>query len=172
MNAPTTTRSSIDEPELTIAASPTGRGYRLESSQFLPYPREEVFEFFSDAFQLESLTPHWLKFAVLTPRPIRIAPGTLIDYRLKVHGIPIRWQSRISVWEPPFRFVDEQVRGPYRVWHHEHIFESMNGGTQCRDIVDYAVYGGAPVNALFVRRDLQKIFSYRRLKLAEAFPAK
>jgi ligand-binding SRPBCC domain-containing protein len=129
-----------------------------------------VFGLFSDAFQLESLTPPWLHFSVITPKPIQIAAGALIDYHLRVRGIPIRWQSRISVWEPPFRFVDEQTRGPYRYWHHEHVFEPANGGTLCRDIVDYAVYGGTLINTLFVRRDLLKIFAYRRNKLAEMFP--
>lgn len=156
---------------ISIGRSPTGRGYRLETSQLLPYPREQVFALYADAFQLETITPEWLHFHVITPRPINIGQGTLIDYRLRLHGIPIRWQSRISVWEPPFRFVDEQMRGPYRFWHHEHVFESAAGGTMCRDFVDYGVYGGAVINALAVRRDLRKIFAFRRRKIAEAFPA-
>jgi ligand-binding SRPBCC domain-containing protein len=126
-----------------------------------------VFAFFSDAFQLEALTPVWLRFSVLTPRPIQIQRGTLIDYRLRVRGLPIRWQSRISEWEPPVRFVDEQIRGPYRFWHHEHVFEPCAGGTLCRDIVDYSVYGGAVMNTLFVGRDLLKIFAYRRQVLSQ-----
>src|SRR5688572_25446419 len=89
-----------------IVGSTSGRGYRLESSQFLPYPRDQVFEFFSDASNLQCLTPSWLQFSVVTPPPIRNTAGTLIDYRLRVHGVPLRWQSRISVWEPPLRFVD------------------------------------------------------------------
>lgn len=148
----------------------TGRGYRLEATQFLPYRREEVFEFFSDAFNLQTLTPAWLHFTVLTPPPIQIMRGTLIDYKLRLRGIPLRWQSRISVWEPPFRFVDEQVRGPYRLWHHEHVFEEVSGGTLCHDYVDYAVYGGRLINSLLVRPDLMKIFSIRQQKLRELFP--
>jgi ligand-binding SRPBCC domain-containing protein len=162
---------AVDQPVVSIGRSPDGRGYRLETAQFLPYPRDQVFGLFSDASQLESLTPAWLHFSVITASPIQIGAGVLIDYRLRVRGIPIRWQSRISVWEPPFRFVDEQMRGPYRYWHHEHIFETTNGGTLCRDIVDYAVYGGTLINTLFVRRDLIKIFAYRREKLAEMFPS-
>lgn len=153
-----------------IDRGPTGIGYRLEASQFLPQSRERVCEFFSDAFQLETLTPCWLHFSVLTPPPIRIATGTLIDYRLRVHGIPLRWRSRIREWEPPWRFVDEQIHGPYRYWHHQHIFEVVDGGTLCRDVVDYRVYGGPLVNALFVRPDLLKIFAFRQSKLRELFP--
>lgn len=155
---------------MRIVGSPTGRGYRLEASQFLPYPRDQVFEFFSDASNLQSLTPAWLYFSVITPPPIHMAAGTLIDYQLRIHGMPLCWQSRISVWEPPLRFADEQTRGPYRRWHHEHLFEAAEGGTRCRDIVDYDVYGGSLINALFVRPDLFKIFAFRRSKLCELFP--
>lgn len=149
----------------------TGGGFRLECAQLLPQPRERVFDFFSDAFQLEAITPPWLQFAVLTLPPIRIAAGTLIDYRLRLHGFPIRWQSRISVWEPPVRFVDEQLRGPYQQWHHEHIFEDVVSGTLCRDVVHYQVPGGWPIEALFVRPSLRKIFRFRQHKLAELLPA-
>src|SRR5437773_1665615 len=112
------------------AASPTIQFTRddqkgafvLHAEQWLPCRRVTLFEFFSDAFKLESLTPPLLRFQVLTPRPIIIRTGTLIDYKLRLHGIPIRWQSEISIWEPPLRFVDRQTRGPYRLWHHEHRF--------------------------------------------------
>jgi ligand-binding SRPBCC domain-containing protein len=154
---------------LVIGPHPSGRGYRLQTTQILPAERERVFDFFSDAFQLETLTPKWLHFSVLTPPPIQIERGTLIAYRLRLHGIPIRWQSVISTWEPPFRFVDEQTRGPYRRWHHEHRFEAVDGGTLCRDIVDYDVHGGALINALVVRRDLLRIFRFRQDNLRELF---
>jgi ligand-binding SRPBCC domain-containing protein len=150
--------------------SQTGTGMRLEAVQFLPARRPRVFDFFSDAFQLETLTPPWLHFSVLTPAPIPIAAGTLIDYRLRLHGVPIRWQSRICLWEPPFRFVDEQTRGPYRRWYHEHVFEDVPGGTICRDIVDYAVPGGWLMDRLLVRTDIARIFRFRMLKLKELFP--
>jgi ligand-binding SRPBCC domain-containing protein len=158
------------QDSMRIVCSPTRRGYRLQASQFLPYPRYQVFEFFSDASNLQSLTPAWLHFSVVNPPPICIAAGTLIDYRLRVHVVPLRWQSRISVWEPPLRFVDEQTRGPYRLWQHEHLFEAAEGGTLCHDIVDYDVYGGSLMNALFVRPDLFKIFAFRQSKLRELFP--
>ena len=157
------------QDSIRIDRAPTGRGYRLEASQWLPHPREGVFEFFADAFQLEALTPPWMHFSVLTPAPIHMESGVLIDYRLRVHGIPLRWQSCISSWEAPVRFVDVQTRGPYRRWHHQHIFEVVDGGTLCRDIVDYAVYGGSLINALFVRPDLLKIFAYRQSKLLDLF---
>jgi ligand-binding SRPBCC domain-containing protein len=154
---------------IRITASLAGRGSCLEAVQVLPRPRDAVFEFFADAFQLETITPPWLHFAVLADPPIRMATGTRIDYRLRLHGVPIRWQSVISVWEPPNRFVDEQVRGRYRRWHHEHIFESIDGETRCRDIVDYEAAGGRLVDSLFVRGDLRKIFLFRQQKLTELF---
>ena len=159
----------MDAATVRISPSPTGRGFRLETSQFLPQARERVFDFFADAFQLETITPAWLHFAVLTPRPIRMAVGTLIDYRLRLHGIPLHWKTRISVWEPPHRFVDEQIGGPYRRWHHEHTFDPTDGGTLCRDVVDYAVVGGRFTNSLIVRRDLLAIFEYRQQKLHDLF---
>jgi ligand-binding SRPBCC domain-containing protein len=158
------------QSSVRIVRLPNRRSFQLEASQFLPYPRDQVFEFFSDASNLQSLTPEWLHFSVITPSPVHIVAGTLIDYRLRVRGVPLRWQSRISVWEPPIRFVDEQIRGPYRRWHHEHLFEAVEGGTLCRDMVDYAVYGGSLINLLFVRPDLFKIFAFRQSKLDELFP--
>jgi ligand-binding SRPBCC domain-containing protein len=158
------------QDSMRIVGSPSRRGFRLEASQFLSYPRDQLFEFFSDASNLQSLTPAWLHFSVVTPPPIHIAAGTVIDYRLRVHGVPIRWQSCISVWEPPWRFIDEQTHGPYRRWHHQHVFEPTDGGTLCRDTVDYEVYGGSLINTLFVRPDLFKIFAFRQSRLRELFP--
>jgi ligand-binding SRPBCC domain-containing protein len=154
---------------IQFVESPDAGGFRLQAEQFLPQPRESLFEFFSDAFQLETITPPSLRFSVRTPAPIRIEAGTLIDYRLSLHGIPMRWRSRISLWEPPYRFVDEQLRGPYRHWHHLHEFEEADGGTLCRDIVDYRVPGGRLIESLLVRPDLRKIFTFRQKKLAELF---
>jgi ligand-binding SRPBCC domain-containing protein len=153
--------------EVTIGRAPDGRGFRLVAAQFVPRARDEIFEFFSDARQLQAITPPWLHFTVLTPAPIHIRTGTLIDYRLRLRGIPLRWQSRISVWEPPLRFVDEQLRGPYRYWRHEHTFEEQSGGTLCRDTVDYDVLGGRLVNWLIVERDIRKIFAFRQQSLSK-----
>jgi ligand-binding SRPBCC domain-containing protein len=145
------------------------RMFRFETSVWLPRPRGEVFAFFADAANLEAVTPPWLNFHILTPPPIVLRAGALIDYRLRVHGVPLRWRTRIAAWEPPFRFVDEQLRGPYRRWVHEHAFEERDGGTLCRDRVDYDVLGGRLVERLFVRRDVEKIFAYRKERLVEMF---
>ena len=139
----------------------------FETEQWLPLPTQDVFDFFADAFNLELLTPPWLQFRVITPAPIAMQQGTVIDYRLKLRGIPVRWQSQITLWEPPYRFVDEQIKGPYRRWVHHHTFAESDGGTLARDHVDYAVPGGVLVQKLLVERDLRKIFQYRQQKLRE-----
>ncbi|MBI1928484.1 SRPBCC family protein [Candidatus Poribacteria bacterium] len=143
--------------------------YTLKIEQRLPCPPEEVFRFFADANNLEVITPPWLHFKILTPSPIRMKKGTLIDYRLRLHGVPIRWQSEVTAWNPPYGFVDEQRRGPYRLWIHRHTFVQNNGSTLVRDEVDYAVPGGALAQKLLVAPDLKKIFNYRYRKLQEFF---
>ena len=115
------------------------QGYCLTTELLVAEPRAQVFEFFADAFQLETITPPWLHFSVRTPRPIEMEAGTMIDYKLQLHGLPVGWRSKISEWQPPLRFVDEQVKGPYRCWHHLHTFEEINGGTLVSDIVHYAM---------------------------------
>jgi len=145
------------------------RERRFESELWLPRPRAEVFPFFADAGNLERITPPWLSFSIATPSPIRMERGARIDYRLRVRGVPLRWRSQIAEWEPPRRFVDVQLRGPYRLWHHTHEFEEHDGGTLCRDRVRYAVWGGSLVDRLLVRRDVEAIFAWRRQVLAELF---
>lgn len=145
------------------------RTHRFEKEIWLPRPRVEVFAFFADAGNLEALTPPWLRFRIVTPRPIDMRPGVEIDYRLRVHGVPLAWRSSIDLWEPPHRFVDRQLRGPYRLWVHLHEFEARDGGTLCRDAVKYAVWGGALVDRLLVRRDLETIFRYREETLRGLF---
>jgi ligand-binding SRPBCC domain-containing protein len=141
----------------------------INTELWLPQPREKIFPFFADAQNLQSLTPDWLHFQVLTPGPILMQPGARIDYQLRLHGFPVKWQSEITVWEPPHRFVDEQRRGPYKSWKHEHIFAERNGNTLVIDRVLYAVRGGAVMNFLFVQRDVNRIFDYRKKKLRELF---
>lgn len=143
--------------------------FTLEAEVVLPRPLDEVFAFFSSARNLEILTPPFLRFQVLTPEPIVMEPGTVIDYRLRLRGVPLRWQSVISAWEPPHRFVDEQRRGPYRVWIHEHTFAAQDDSTVARDRVSYDHFGGRWVNRLLVARDLRKVFAYRCQKLEETF---
>jgi hypothetical protein len=144
--------------------------HRLEREQLVRAPREEVFEFFSHARNLEALTPPWLRFEVLTPEPIQMRRGTVLDYRLKLHGLPLRWSSRIEEWEPGRRFVDRQLRGPYVLWRHLHEFEAVSGGTLVRDRVDYALALGPLgelAHAAFVGRDLERIFDFRREQIAQ-----
>jgi ligand-binding SRPBCC domain-containing protein len=145
------------------------RLFTIESELWLPRPAAEVFPFFADARNLQAITPDWLNFEVLTPGPIEIKAGALIDYKLRVRGLPLRWRTHIKAWEPPHRFVDEQLRGPYRQWIHEHTFFERDGGTVARDLVRYAVFGGALINAIFVRHDVERIFAFRRAKLLEQF---
>ncbi|HEY7698854.1 MAG TPA: SRPBCC family protein [Vicinamibacteria bacterium] len=141
----------------------------LEFEVTVPRRAAEVFPFFADARNLERLTPPWLRFEIVTREPIPMHAGAFIDYRLRWHGIPLRWTSRITEWEPPRRFVDEQVRGPYRMWRHEHLFEEVDGGTRVRDRVLYAVFAPDVVERLFVRRDVERIFAYRQERLRELF---
>ena len=147
---------------------------RLEREQVLPGAPADVFQFFADALNLERITPPWLGFRVVTPGAIEMGPGTLIEYRLRLHRVPVRWLTRIEAWEPPLRFVDAQVRGPYRVWRHEHSFEPAPGGagTLIRDRVDYALPLGPLgdlAHALFVWRDLRRIFDHRQAAVARYF---
>ena len=141
------------------------RIHTLHREQLLPLPPAAVFPFFADAANLEAITPPLLRFRVTTPQPLQIGPGALIDYRLRVHGVPIGWQSRIDEWSPPHRFVDLQVRGPYARWHHTHTFRGTpEGGTLMTDTVRYAIgYGplGELAHRLLVRRDLERIFDHR-----------
>ena len=137
----------------------------LETQCLIKRPLDEVFEFFQDAYNLELLTPPFLRFEVLTPKPIVMAPGTLIDYRLKLHGIPIRWRTEIRDWNPPFGFVDTQLKGPYRLWHHTHRFSEAEGGTLCSDRVLYRSPGGSLIHRFFVGPDVERIFKYRGVQL-------
>lgn len=144
----------------------------LEREQFIPRPVKEIFPFFSDAKNLETLTPPWLGFEVVKSSSETVASGTIIDYRLKLRGIPLKWQSRIEEWVPNEHFVDVQLKGPYRVWHHTHEFESVPGGTIMRDRVRYRLPAGLLgqcVAGRFVENDVKAIFDYRFKKVAELF---
>ena len=145
------------------------RTFTLTNELWLPQPPQDVFPFFADASNLERLTPTSLRFRILTPPPIEMAVGTLIDYRIRLRGIPMCWQSEITEWQPPHRFVDEQRRGPYRQWIHEHTFTAQDGGTLAVDIVQYAVLGGVTIQRLFVAPELRRIFDYRNATLENYF---
>ena len=148
------------------------RFHTLRRAQWIPRPIDEVFAFFSDARNLEEITPPWLGFRILTPGPIRIAAGTRIRYRLSLHGIPLGWTTEIRRWKPPLRFIDVQLDGPYRLWHHTHLFESKDGGTLITDIVRYRLpFGiiGEVMHRIKVRRDLERIFDYRVRRIRDVF---
>lgn len=157
----------MHEPEMTFARA-MGR-VLLRTEFWLPRASGEVFPFFADARNLEAITPDAVRFEILTPPPIVMRVGLRIDYRLRIQGIPIRWQSEITAWDPPRRFVDEQRRGPYRLWIHEHSFEERDAGTIVRDQVQYAAPGGPLVERLLVRPRLRRIFAYRHARLRERF---
>ena len=140
------------------------RTYTLTREQLIPRPRKEVFAFFEDAANLETITPPWLHFRILTQLPIEMRTGALIEYRLRLYGLPIWWRTRIEEYEPPFRFVDQQLRGPYKLWHHTHEFEEIADGTRMKDTVRYELpFGplGSWTHTLTVHRLLQRIFDFR-----------
>lgn len=146
--------------------------HTITTEIWLPRPREEIFAFFSDAANLEILTPPWLHFRILTPLPVAMRSQAEIEYCIRWRGIPLSWRTCISVWEPPHRFIDQQVRGPYRQWIHEHTFTEVQGGTLMRDRVDYAVPGWflePLLHAAIVAPDIERIFMYRHKKMEEIF---
>jgi ligand-binding SRPBCC domain-containing protein len=146
--------------------------YLLERAQTIQRPLGDVFRFFADAFNLEAITPPFLRFRIVTPPPIVMAAGTTIDYRLRLFGVPFGWRTRIERFEPESGFVDVQIRGPYRLWHHTHTFEPVGATTRMRDRVRYALpLGplGRLAHAAVVRRTLDSIFDYRRDRVAELF---
>jgi ligand-binding SRPBCC domain-containing protein len=142
----------------------------LEREQLLPASPERVFPFFADALNLQGITPPLLGFTVLTPGPIPMRVGTLIQYRMRLHGMPLRWLTSIQEWEDPRRFVDVQVKGPYALWHHTHEFTpAANGATTMRDTVRYALpfgFAGELARKALVERDLQRIFDFRAQAVA------
>lgn len=145
------------------------RTFQHQTHLWLPQPREQIFAFFADPNNLEKITPPWLRFEIMSPNLFPVRRGTRIDYRLRIRGFPIRWQSEITAWEPPARFVDQQTRGPYRQWIHDHTFDEHEGGTIVGDSVVYTVTGGKLVQKLLVAPDLARIFHYRHEVLQNLF---
>jgi ligand-binding SRPBCC domain-containing protein len=146
--------------------------HRFETGQILGAPLDRVFQFFADAGNLEAITPEFLRFRIVTPRPIPMHEGALIRYRLSLHGLPMEWITRIDEWRPGRSFVDRQLRGPYRLWVHRHTFEPHPHGTRVRDRVDYALPLdplSRPAHPLFVRPQIERIFAHRRRVLADLF---
>ncbi len=146
--------------------------YTLKAEQFVPRPLDEVFAFFERPENLAKITPETLGFVILTPLPIEMKAGARIEYTIKVAGFRMRWQTLISSYDPPRSFVDEQLKGPYKLWHHTHRFHTVEGGTMILDEVKYALplgLLGRMAHALFVRRQLKGIFEYRERVIAERF---
>lgn len=146
--------------------------HRLERLQRIDRPLEEVFEFFSKASNLETLTPAFLGFRILTSEPIEMRVGARIDYALSLFRVPLRWRTRITVWQPGIRFVDEQESGPFELWRHLHEFEAFGDTVLMRDVVDYALpFGplGSLARVCFVRKLLDGIFDHRRAAISELF---
>ncbi|MBL8825136.1 MAG: SRPBCC family protein [Planctomycetia bacterium] len=146
--------------------------YRLVREQLIPASLDTVFGFFADAANLDYLTPPWLHFQIKTPLPIVMQTGTLIDYTIRWRLVPVRWRTEILDWSPPFHFVDQQISGPYKLWHHTHTFQEQGSGTFMTDTVRYALplgWIGRLSHSVLVHRDLQTIFDYRYQKIAERF---
>ena len=147
--------------------------HRFLSQHFIDAPIENVFEFFSRAENLEQITPPWLNFHIVSVEPAPIQKGSLIKYRLRWGPVPLRWTTEITEWQPPFRFQDVQLSGPYRLWRHTHTFEARDGGTLMADVVDYELplgILGDIAHALVVRRDVERIFGYRTTVMESLFP--
>jgi ligand-binding SRPBCC domain-containing protein len=150
------------------------RLHLLDRTQRLSRPPDDVFPLFADALNLERITPPWLGFSVVTPEPIEMRAGTLIDYRLKLHGIALNWHTEIALWDPPRRFVDVQLAGPYRVWHHTHSFAPDGDGTIMRDVVRYGLplgWLGELAHLALVRSDLERIFDFRHAEVPRLIAA-
>ena len=149
------------------------RVHELKRVQRLPGTPDDVFPFFADARNLEAITPPLLRFEVVTPDPIEMRVGTLIQYRLRVHGLPVRWLTSIQAWDPPHRFVDVQVSGPYALWHHTHEFRADGDTTVMTDVVRYSIGFGALgelAHRLFVGRDVDAIFRFRESAVPALLP--
>jgi ligand-binding SRPBCC domain-containing protein len=147
--------------------------YTLQRELTVRRSLPEVFDFFSHAENLERITPPWMNFRILTPPPIQMKKGATIAYSLRVRGIPLRWLTEIERWNPPYEFVDVQVKGPYKLWHHTHRFSEVEGGTSIVDIVRYALpFGplGQLVRRVQVARDIDQIFDYRAQQVKALFP--
>ena len=146
--------------------------YTLESNQFINKPIEEVFQFFSKPENLSVITPAKLGFKILSPNPIKMEVGRLIDYNIYLMGIPIHWRTLITDYEPPNMFVDQQIKGPYTMWHHTHTFHKVKGGVEIKDRVVYSIpfgFLGRLLNYLWIKRDLNNIFLHRKKVIDKLF---
>jgi len=146
--------------------------YKLKAKQFIKQPIEEVFGFFSRPENLTKITPSNLNFKILTPSPLEMKQGTVIDYTIKLFKVPIHWRTLITTYEPPFKFVDEQMKGPYNFWHHTHMFKENSDGVEIFDEVHYSIpFGplGNLLHSLWIKKDLNHIFEYRKSVIENLF---
>ena len=146
--------------------------YEINTTQFIDKPIDVVFDFFSKPENLERITPKNLSFKILTPTPIKMEKGALIDYTIKIIVVPIHWRTFISYYDPPFKFVDQQVKGPYAFWHHTHTFKEVEGGVEIKDNVKYAIPMGLLgrfIHAIYIKNDLKKIFAHRKIVIKDVF---
>ncbi len=160
-------------PDIVIQPDGERRTWRVTARCVLDAPLEQVFPFFADAGNLEKLTPPWVGFEVLSKGPLDMRQGLIIDYRIRIHGIPIRWRTEIATWDPPQRFSDVQLRGPYALWDHTHSFRAIDASTtEMTDTIRYRPKGWilAPlINRMFVENDIRRIFTYRNEQMNRMF---
>jgi ligand-binding SRPBCC domain-containing protein len=153
---------------LVFSRDPDG-AHVLQAGQWVPVPRATVFPFFADPANLQAITPPHLAFRILTEGPLDMRPGLLIDYRLGLHGIPLRWRTRITAYEPGRGFTDLQERGPYRLWEHQHTFSDRDGGTWIADRIRYRLPWNFNLVHPLVNADLRAIFTFRQEEIARRF---
>jgi len=146
--------------------------YKIKTKQYIKGSLEEVFDFFSRPENLSEITPSELNFRILTPLPLEMKQGTVIDYTIKLFKVPVHWRTLITTFEPPLRFVDEQIKGPYTLWHHNHIFKEVRGGVEIQDLISYSIpFGllGSLLHILWIKRDLKRIFEHRKNVIDQIF---
>jgi len=146
--------------------------YKIKTEQFIKRSLAEVFDFFSRPENLAEITPSELHFKILSPQPLEMKQGAVIDYTIKLFKIPVHWRTLISTYEPPYRFVDEQIKGPYSYWHHTHIFKEVNDGVEIYDSVSYSIpFGllGRLLHAVWIKRNLERIFKFRKNVIDQIF---
>ena len=147
--------------------------YTFKKEQKISKSIIDVFDFFSKPENLSVITPNKMDFRILTPSPIEMKEGTLIDYTVKIMSFPIRWRTLITKYDPPNTFIDQQLKGPYSMWHHTHLFEKINDNeTLIKDIILYAVpfsFIGSITHSLYIKRDLENIFDYRSKEIKRIF---
>lgn len=165
--------TNASRPHISIQPDTKPLTWCVTTRCVLDSPLDEVFAFFSDAGNLEKLTPPWVGFEVLSQGPLDMCEGLVIDYRIRLHGIPIRWRTKITIWDPPHRFSDVQLRGPYALWDHTHAFRAIDESTtEMIDTIRYRPKGWilAPfINRLFVEKDVRRIFAYRTQQMNTMF---